>query len=197
MTGNERRSAPLPRLRDVPLVGRALTLHRGDAVVRIVCAVVMVVSLFLPWHVVHQTTAMDLSGFFCAMTPDCHPGPPEPVHDTGVTRTCTGLTHSGGAILGFALALGVLSAVPLVRRRLFVSVACTVVSGLLAVLLAAQATMDMTHLFDRVEVLIGQRVFETAAVVCALSSLVGVVTQPFAYRWSRRVALDRASARPT
>lgn len=44
---------------------------------------------FLPSHSVYQTNALDLTQMTCAMTPDCHPGPSEGLHDTGARAECS------------------------------------------------------------------------------------------------------------
>lgn len=118
--------------------------------------VLALVTYGMSWHVVHQTTAMDLSPLFCAMSPDCRPPPPEPVHDTGVVTSCTGFTHDRHAfeIVGIlALALLVLDAA-FRERRTWTIVGLLVGSTLLSAVAFFQAIGPLLHMFDRVEILL-------------------------------------------
>jgi hypothetical protein len=100
-------------LRDVALDGVYRYVHQLDAIGRTALAALVTVTLPLPWHRVYATNALDLTAFVCAMTPDGHPGPSEPLHDTGIVTTCTGLAHGGTVVLLLMMALLGVAVVPL------------------------------------------------------------------------------------
>jgi len=137
-------------------------------------ALLLVAALAYPldWHLVHQTTALDLRSVFCAMTPDCHPGPPEPVHDTGVTSTCPGFTHDRFFLVPILLVLlGVCLAVTLqVPHR---AASARWVALLFAALLVPYSVFIdgfLTHMFDRTETLPPAWLFRLCATGLAVAS---------------------------
>lgn len=130
-------------------------------------ATVAFVTYFLDWHVWHQTTAMDLGPVFCAMSPDCHPGPPVPVHDTGVVQTCSGFTHDEYAVVLVLLAV-LLSSSAVAARRWRPRVAIVQLLVALATLGAGVWLTLLAHMFDRVEHSWPERVFPASLGVVVL-----------------------------
>jgi hypothetical protein len=159
---------------------------------RAALAVVVAGTYFLAWHVVHRTSAGD--GIGCMFSPDCHPGPSEPIHDTGESFVCTGYAHYHGSVVVPLLAVALIGValVGLRRSRLWATLllegaGLALCGGMLFGLFEILA-----HLFDRVETLSGERVFNVSYCLLVLSFVLGPAVQCLMVARSRRGTEGRA-----
>jgi hypothetical protein len=168
-------------------------VQKGIAVARAVVAIVVAGAYFLAWHVVHKTNAGE--GIGCLFSPDCHPGPSQPIHDTGESFVCTGDLHYHGSVLvpvlAFALAAVALSG--LRRSKLALTLLFEVVGlGLCAGVVYALFEI-FTHMFDRIEPLWGEKVFNVGLLLLVLSYVLGPAVQCLLVARSRRGAASLVS----
>jgi hypothetical protein len=130
-------------------------------------------AYFLSWHVVHATSAGE--GIACLFSPDCHPGPSEPAHDTGASFVCTGYSHHHGAVVVplLAVALAAVALLGLRRSRLSLTLLLEVAGlGLCGGIVYGLFEM-FEHMFDRIEPLWGERLFNVGLLLLVLSYVLG------------------------
>lgn len=170
--------AALPSFFQTRLAGALLRVQRSLAGARGAFAALAAGAYFLVWHLVHRTNAGD--GLGCLFTPDCHPGSVAmPIHDTGESFVCTGYLHFNGslAVPVLAVALAVTALLGLLRPRLWVALLLEVV-GLALCIGIGYALLDiLSHMFDRVEKLWGERLFNACFLLLVLSYVIGPALQ--------------------
>ncbi|MEP7126788.1 MAG: hypothetical protein ABJE95_38010, partial [Byssovorax sp.] len=151
-------------------------------------ALVAAGAYFLDWHVVHATSAGE--GLGCLFSPDCHPGPSEPVHDTGQSFVCTGYLHYHGSVVVplLAVALAGVALVGLRRSRLSLALLFEAVGLGLCGGMVYGLFEIFTHMFDRIEPLRGEKLFNVALLVLVLSYVLGPAAQCLLVARSRRAA---------
>lgn len=155
-------------------------MHRVIALGRASAALVAMVAMFLPWHVVR---AASWTGTFC-WGPDCR-ATPGAAPSYGPPTTCTGLAHGYPAAALLVLMLLAASALVSFRRlRLVAAVGVAVASALLVISLF-YAVFDLAHLFDQVETRYGGTIFAVASATLALATAIDLVVTPLLYVWSR------------
>lgn len=155
---------------------------------RAALAVVVAGAYFLGWHVVHKTNAGD--GIGCIFSADCHPGPSGPIHDTGESFVCTGYMHYHESVIVPLLAAA-LAAVALagIRRWKLSFVLLFEVAGLGICGGVVYAMFEiLTHMFDRLEPLRGETVFNVAFMLLVLSYVLGPAVQCLLVARGRRGA---------
>lgn len=176
----EKLRAPRRSLLKVSLAGAPLHLQQALGVARIAATLVATFALWLPWHVVHPTSGWE--GAFC-WAPDCHPSGASST-SLGPATTCTGWSHAHPIVLVAFAALGGLALLRLRRPRLGRALVMSL-AELAALGGAFYALFDLKHLFDKVEYLRGQRVFDGAVALVALTVIVDLVATPALYVWAR------------
>jgi hypothetical protein len=160
----------------------------GLALARSGLAAIAAGAYFLGWHVVHKTNAGE--GLGCIFSPDCHPGPSEPIHDTGESFVCTGYQHYHGSVIvpALAVALAAVALSGLLRFKLRLTLLFEVVGlGICAGVVYGLFEI-LTHMFDRVEPLWGERIFNVAFLLIVLSYVLGPAVQCLLVARSRRAA---------
>lgn len=175
-------------------VGAQRRIQIGLAIGRSALALLAAGAYFLAWHVVHVTSAGD--GLGCLFSADCHPGPSEPVHDTGASFVCTGYQHYHGSVVVPVLAVALSAAALLGLRRLRLSLTLLLeVAGLgLCGAMVYGLFIDFEHLFDRLEPLRGEKLFNVALLLLVLSYVLGPAVQCLLIARGRRVAAPAAPA---
>lgn len=172
----------------VRLCGRRRRIHDVLHALAAACALVALVTVFLPWHEVRDTDFGFALG--CAFVPDCHAGPaptaeemmrrpPDAVH--------SGLDHGGAALLALLAVLVAIEVASLLRPRFWFGLASGA-AGLVGLVLLVYASFDLRHLFDHVTVLAGERVHDSAMGGFAVFALAQLVVHPILYRGARRAA---------
>ena len=169
--------APPPPFFQARLQAPMRRVQVGLVAARVALAAVAAGAYFLPWHVVHQTSAGE--GLGCLFAADCHPGPSGPVHDTGESLVCTGYSHHHGSVVVplLAVALAGVALAGLRRSRLSVTLLLEGLGlGLCAGVLCGLFEI-LVHMFERVEPLWGERVFNVAFLLLGLSYVLGPALQ--------------------
>lgn len=173
----ERLRAARRSLRTVTLAGAPLHVQRAIAAVRLAATLVATFALWLPWHVVYPTAGWQ----FC-WAPDCHPSAPSST--AGPSTTCTGWSHAHPIVLLVFAAFIVCALVRVRRPRIAGALGLSLVE-IAALGGAFYALFDLAHMFDRVEHLRGERVFDGALAIVALTMLAEVIATPVLYLWAR------------
>ena len=149
-------------------------------------AVVLLVTLFLPWHTVREA---DWAGAFC-WAPDCRP-----VGGGGTTSTHSGFSELGPVglvlVLAFAAAEFVLVRRPDARWRWIPALAA--VAAVVALGYAVFRILFFAHLFDSVGSQAAESIFVLGLTVLAL---VASTQLSLAVAAGRRVRAARAATRP-
>lgn len=170
-------------LHHVVLAAGPLIAQRASAGVRVFAALVGVVALFLPWHVVRASDAGSW-GALC-WGPDCHPSPPSPP-TYGPPITCTGFTHgSGAAKLALLVATGALSLLVILRRPRLAPAMLIVALEVATAIALFYAFFDLAHLFDHVETRVGEVLFGVAWIVLLSTAALELVATPLLHVWAR------------
>jgi hypothetical protein len=145
-------------------------------------------AYFLAWHVVHKTSAGE--GLGCLFNPDCHPGPSEPVHDTGESFVCTGYLHHHGSVVVPLLAVALAAVALLGLRR--VKLGWTLLLEVAGLGLCGGIVYGLfeifEHMFDRIELLWGEKLFNVALLLIVLSYVLGPAAQCLLVARGRRAA---------
>jgi hypothetical protein len=174
-------------LAEVHLAGPPRHVHRALAGARIVTVLVAIVTFFMPWHVVHPLSNGSWGDAFC-WAPDCHPSPPTtppPPPAYGPAYACTGWSHANTVLpLALLVVLVVVALVPFRRPRFGLAFLLAIVDVLLLFGLG-YALFDLKHMFDHVDVLIGERVFQRTLGTIALFVAADVFVTPILYLWAR------------
>jgi hypothetical protein len=176
-------------LAEVHLAGPPRHVHRALAGARIAVVLTAIVAFFMPWHVVHPLSNGSWGDAFC-WGPDCHPTPPAtpapPTPPTyGPAYTCTGWSHANTVLpLVLLVVLLIVALVPFRRPRFGLAFVLAIVDVLI-LFGFAYALFDLKHMFDHVDVLVGERVFQSTMGIVAMFVAADVFVTPILYVWGR------------
>lgn len=176
--------APLSTIR---LSGRRLLLHRAVHTAAGLFTLVALATYFVDWHEVRD------SGFgealSCAFMPDCHVTP-RTTTEAEMLAQAPDAVHSGlddhglipWLILLVILALRVAG---LVRPRFWAGLAGAFL-GLSGLAMAGFLMFDLGHIFEHTRWLVGQRIFDGAALGLGLAALFDLPLLPILFLGARR-----------
>ena len=182
------------KLSAVRLTGRRRRIHDVLHALAAACALLALVTVFLPWHEVRNSDLGSALG--CAFMPDCHPGPaptPAQIRQSPPDAVHSGMDHGGAGLAGLLALLVAIEVASLLRPRFWFGLASGA-AGLVGLVLLAYSAFDLSHLFDHVTRLAGERVHDSALGGFAVLALAQVVAHPILYRGARRA--DRREDRP-
>ncbi len=147
-------------------------------------AVVLLGAFFLPWHVVHHTSALE--GLF-------RQEPPPPTHDVGEPFVCSGFSHNQREpwiplLLGVLVVVSVLS-----RSRPAMAYSAMKVGACLGIV-ALLSSQLLQHLFDRQEPRPAEYVFLLGLLLMLLVGIGRITARMYAVVRERRRLRQNAAA---
>lgn len=171
------------------MTGDVRVLSARQRWVELGLACVAMLVFFLPSHSVYATTALDFRGLACAMMPDCHPGPSQPVHDTGSMKACSFARDDTEYIELITLwVLFLAAAATAWKANAWISAAQVAVA---VFELGLFGTHSLAHLFERVEILWFGNLYPMALGAVAIVALWRIFS---AWRARRARALSETQA---
>jgi hypothetical protein len=174
-------------LREVRLEGWRLHLHRALMIILLSLATTALVTYFMDWHEIRETSSDFGLALGCAFTVDCDPstfvddGP----NYTGAVTRDSGWDHSGAKVPFVLLLIIAVAAAVLARPSFAASLAASIGILLLFVALII-VSFDLEHLFEHTVSLWAEAAHGVSAVGLFFVAAASIVAQPILYTTARR-----------